>query len=391
MSSHMPELLEQIVAREDKAPSMRDIVLDGTTELSSKVGWYKERVEAWQRGEKVAPITIDVSLTRRCQASCSWCFAQSQASEGDVITKECFFAFLDDAAAIGVRGISFISDGESTLVDWYADAIEYAAGLGLAVGAGSNGIRLTKDVLEKVLPHLTYLRFNFSAGEKKRYAEIMGLRQHFFDVVLQNIRDGMEIIRRDGLKCQLNMQLVLDPRDGDQIIPFAKLACEIRPVYAIIKHVSETDEGTFGIDYDKYPALYESLRQAEAMGDKDFRIAVKWDKIKTGWNRAYNRCYGPNFIMQISGSGTVGPCGMKFNEKHKALHLGSITRQRFRDIWASKRWDEVMSYLGSAHFNPQCRCGSLCLQHETNNWLFEYVNGRVSLPTTAQPPNLEFI
>lgn len=369
-----------------------DLQLDGTAELTSKVGFYRDRVEAWMRGERVAPITIDCALTRRCQASCAWCFAQTQASEGDEITKDHFFAFLEDAAAIGVRGISLISDGESTLVDWYPDAIEYAHSLGLAVGAGSNGIRLTKDVLERVLPCLSYCRFNFSAGEPVRYAQIMGLKRHFFGVVIQNIRDGMEIVRRDNLKCSLNMQMVLAPQDGDQIIPFAKLVCAIKPVYGIIKHASDSDDGKIGVDYDKYPGLYDTLREAEEMGKAaGVRLAVKWDKIKTGWNRAYNKCLAPSFIMQMSGNGTVSTCGMKFNEKHKALHLGSITRTRFRDIWASDRWTEVMGYVGSCHFNPQHRCGSLCLQHETNNWLFEYVNGRVALPVTVPPPDIEFI
>jgi hypothetical protein len=134
------------------------------------------------------------------------------------------------------------------------------------------------------------------------------------------------------------------------------------------------------------------MREAEEMGDDEFRIAVKWDKIKTGRSRAYNRCYGPNFIMQISGNGTASVCGMKFNEKHKALHLGSIARTRFKDMWESDRWSEVMSYIGSEHFDPSCgRCGELCLQHETNNWLFEYKNGRVSLPVGSAPRDLAFI
>lgn len=369
------------------------LLLNGVDAYSSKVGFYPDRLEAWKRGEKVTPITIDCAMTRKCQAACSWCFAQTQASEGEGdITKECFFQFLEDAASIGVKGVSFISDGESTLVPWWSDAVHYASTVGLKVGAGSNGIKLTKEVLQGTLSKLSYLRFNFSAGTKKRYAEIMGLRQHFFDVVIQNIRDGMEIINRDNLSCSLNMQMVCHPRDGDEIIPFAKLVCELKPVYGIIKHCSDSDEGTIGVDYDKYPALYEGMKEAERLGkEAGVRIAVKWDKIKTGWNREYDRCRGANFIMQVSGNGTVAPCGMKFNEKHKALHIGNITRTRFRDLFYSDRWDEVMSYIGSCHFNPQHRCGALCLQHESNNWLHAYVNDKISLPTVPTPQDVEFI
>ena len=34
--------------------------------------------------------------------------------------------FLDDAAEIGVLAMNFISDGESTMVPWYAEAVEKA-------------------------------------------------------------------------------------------------------------------------------------------------------------------------------------------------------------------------------------------------------------------------
>lgn len=374
MSSQIPELAERLI-------------LDGT-----KVGWYPERIAAWRRGEKIAPITIDCAMTRACNAACDFCYASLQASEGEKITKQHFFDFLADAAAIGVKGVSFISDGESSVVPWYADAVEYAASVGLAVGAGSNGIKLTKPVLERVLPHLSYLRFNFSAGERKRYAEIMGVPQHFYDDVIQNIRDGMEIINRDKLGCTLNVQMVCAPHDGDQIIPFAKLVCELRPSYGIIKHCADDKEGTLGVDYTQYAGLTGDLQQAETLGKAaGIRIAVKWNRIESKCQRSYTSCHGPNFIMQLSGNGEVAPCGFMFAEQHRKLHIGNITRQRFKDIWASERWTEVMAYLGSDHWNSQKRCGPGCLQNPTNEYLSAYIAGRVELPTTPPPAHLEFI
>lgn len=361
------------------------LILDGT-----KVGHYPERIAAWQRGERIAPITIDVAMTRKCQYACDFCYAQMQASEGSDFTKESFFQFLEDAAEIGVKGVSFISDGESTLVPWYADAVEKAASLGLQVGAGSNGHKLTRRVLERVLPHLAYLRFNFSAGERKRYAEIMGVPQHFYDDVIQNIKDGMEIINRDGLSCTLNMQLVCDPKDGDQLIPFAALACELKPVYAIVKHCADDVEHTLGVDYSKYAALEETFDRVEAMG-KEAGVKITVKRARMDGKRTYSKCFGPPFIMQISGNGLIAPCGFLFNEKYKAFHIGNITKERFKDIWASPRYMEVMNYLASDHFDPRTRCGPNCLQHNTNTFLFEHVNGRVALPTTEAPPHLGFL
>lgn len=363
------------------------LILDGT-----KVGWWKERVEAWKRGEKIAPVTIDCAMTRQCQASCHFCYAQIQANDNTKITQKNFFDFLDDAAEIGVKGVSFISDGESTMVPWYADAVEHASKLGLKVGAGSNGIKLTKPVLERVLPHLSYLRFNFSAGEQKRYAEIMGVRQAMYDVVVQNIRDGMEIIRRDNLSVSLNMQMVCDPRDADQILPFARLVAELKPVYGIIKHCSDDSEGTLGVDYTKYAALTETFQEAERIGQEaGVRLAVKWQKIANEGKRLYKKCLGPPFIMQISGSGLVSSCGFNFNTKYRKFHAGSICTERFKDIWASDRYWEIMRYLASDEFDPSKKCGALCLQDRVNQWLYEYVNGRVDFPEGEPPPDLEFI
>jgi len=357
----------------------------------SKVGWWRERVEAWDRGEKIAPVTMDVAWTRRCQAACHFCYAQAQSSDGGEITKEMAFNFLKDAAEIGVKGVSLISDGESTMVDYYAESIQYGASLGLKMGVGSNGILFTKDTLEKILPHLSYLRVNFSAGEKKRYAEIMGVKQAIYDKVIQNIRDAVEIVRRDKLTCSLNMNLVSEPRDADQLLPFAKLASELGVDYAIIKHCATDPDGILNVDYKDYAPLHDIFRQCEALSKKDFRVVVKWNRLKDEGKRAYTKCYGTPFVLQMSGNGLVAPCGPNFNEKYKALHIGNITKTRFKDLFASERYWSVLSYLGSDDFNPQDRCAVNCLQHLTNDWLFKFKAGEVAFPKTPIPIHAEFL
>src|SRR6202012_624266 len=104
-----------------------------------------------------------------------------------------------------------ISDGESTVVPWYEESIEHAARVGLKIGIGTNGVRLKRRVLERILPHLSYLRFNFSAGDMQRYKEIMGLKERDYWQVIQNVRDAMDIVRRDGLPCTVNLQMVTMP------------------------------------------------------------------------------------------------------------------------------------------------------------------------------------
>jgi len=359
---------------------------------ASKISWHLERVEAWKRGERIAPITIDMALTRSCNYSCHFCYAMMQENEREeVITKEVMDNFLKDCADTGVKSISFISDGESTISPVFADAIKTGYELGLSMAAASNGFVLTKNQAEKVLPYMEYLRINFSGGERKRYAEIMGCKESYFDRVCKNITDMMEIKRRLKIPVTIGMQFVLMPKDADQIIPFAKLGAELKPDYAVIKHCSDNEDGDFlGIDYNDYEKVHPLLEEAEKYSTEDYKVIIKWSKIKDKGNegRSYQRCYGVPFHLQLSGSGLIAPCGPLFNEKYKKVHIGNITKERFKDILASDRYWEVVNYLSSSKFNAQTMCSPLCMQHKTNEVLDSYLKGEIDLkkPENSEPP-----
>jgi MoaA/NifB/PqqE/SkfB family radical SAM enzyme len=385
MTTPIPEFFNHVVSGKPAA-EVYNLQLDGT-----KIAWYRNRVEAWKRGERIAPITMDVAWTRKCAAACNFCYAQLQASEDTVITKQHAFDYLDDAAEIGVKGVSLISDGESTEVPYFAESVEYGAKRGIEIGTSSNGLKLTPAILERILPGLTYIRFNFSGGDKARWAQIMGLKSALFDRVVANIKAAIEIKRRDNLPVNINLQFVVMPRDGDQIVPFAKLAKEIRPDYAIMKHCANSVDGDLDVDYRQYSKLFPLFQEAEALSDESFRVAVKWSRIQDEGKRDYQRCYGPPFILQMSGNGLIAPCGQKFNSRYSKFHIGNITRDRFRDIYQSDRYWEVLSYLASDEFDASTDCGENCLQTNTNSWLNKYMQGKVAFQDSPSPPHMGFL
>lgn len=363
-----------------------DELLDGT-----KVGYHAERIAAWQRGERIAPITIDMALTRQCNYACGFCYAMFQENDRHAITKEVMDGFLEDCAEIGVKGISFVSDGESTISPAFEHSVTKGAALGIDMAVGTNGLIFDRARARRLLPSLTYVRVNFSGGDRSRYAQIMGVKEEWFDRVCQNIRDMMEVKRELGLPVTIGMQMVLMPDMADQVIPLAKLARELRPDYLVIKHCSDTVDGDLGIDYARYAQLEDVLREAETYSEGDFRVVVKWSKIRAGNIRSYQRCHGPPFILQISGSGLVAPCGVMFNDRFRKFHIGNIAETRFKEIWSSERYWEVMRHLGSDQFDAQKSCGSLCLQHKTNEALDNLTKGQPLRQFTERPAHASFI
>jgi hypothetical protein len=157
--------------------------------------------------------------------------------------------------------------------------------------------------------------------------------------------------------------MVLMPHLKDEIIPFAQLGLDLGVDYAVIKHCSDDESHTLGINYQEYESLHGLLEQAESMSNDKTKVIVKWDKIKDGDKPSYSRFYGPQFLLQISGSGLVAPSGMFFNARYSKLHIGNFTEERFKDIWRSERYWRAMNYLASPAFDARTMMGTLPIQH----------------------------
>lgn len=382
------------------AKEHQDMILDGT-----KINWYHDRVRAWERGEKIAPITIDMALTTTCNMGCVFCYRYLQHNKRYKITKEHMTRFLDDCAEIGVKGISLVSDGESSISPAYAHTLTHGHSVGLSMASASNAYLLKGELLEEVFPKLTYLRVNISAGEKERYNEIMGAKGDMYEQVLENIRSMVKIKKAGKSNCTIGMQMVFMPDFEDQLIPLAKLAVELEADYLVIKHCSDDELGTLGVKYGDYAKTYDTLRRAETLSTDRTLIKVKWSKIteccEKGALRSYQSCYGAPFLVQISGTGLVAPCGMLFNERYKDwAHIGNITEQGFKEIWESDKYWNVMNHLankknipGMPPFNAQNMCGTLCLQHSVNRYLDNYQKGKFELadPQGPPPPHLSYV
>jgi len=366
------------------------IILDG-----HKLLWHKERIEAWKRGERIAPITIDCALTRACSYKCIYCYGTLQENKGYNLSKETIFRFLDDAAEIGVKAVSFVSDGESTLSPHIYDAILRGKSNGLNMALGTNGFALKDEKLEEILPALTYLRFNISAGIPERYSYIHGVDEKTFHKVVNTIQKAVEVKNKLNLEVTIGLQMVLMPEFIEDVIPLAELGKKLGVDYFVIKHCSDDEDSSLGVDYDKYDEnLFSVLQNAEKLSTETYMVKAKWSKILSKGKRSYCKCFGPPFILQMSGSGLVAPCGMLFNDKYKdKFHIGNITETSFKELWQSERYWEVMNRIASSGFDARTDCGTLCLQHKVNEFLWEVKKGKDLLNTEvdSKPMHVNFI
>tara|TARA_B100001123_G_scaffold48175_1_gene48887 strand:- start:70 stop:528 length:459 start_codon:yes stop_codon:yes gene_type:complete len=151
--------------------------------------------------------------------------------------------------------------------------------------------------------------------------------------------------------------------------------------------------GTLGVDYSKYEELYDTLEEAENLTNDQTKIIIKWEKIKNGGKPSYKRFYGPQFLLQISGSGLVAPSGMFFNARYSKFHIGNYVDEKFKDIFKSDRYWKIMDYLASPYFDAQTMMGTLPIQHYVSEALDKHIKGEARIPKAEgnKPLHVNFL
>lgn len=336
-----------------------------------KLLYHLDRLMAWQGGERIAPIHIDMGLTKDCNLRCRYCYGKIQRLDRSVIPRDPLLRFMADAGAVGVRSVGFIGDGEPLLNPAVYDAVAAGRRAGVEVALATNGILLDEALIPRLLEQLTYLRFNLSAADPAAFARIHQGAPDLFATALAKIRACVAEKRRRALPVTLGLQMVLIPDDLDQVMPLVRLGSELGVDYLVIKHCSDSEDHQLGVPLADYPNWEPLLRAAEAGTRPGYQVIVKWRKIMQVGRKAYDRCLGIPFLLQISGNGDVKPCGFLFPKP--GYLMGNIVTQSFREILASDRYWETIRQLAT-EFDVHTQCGTACRQDYINEFLWELVH-----------------
>lgn len=334
---------------------------------SQKLIWHSERIVDWLNNKRIVPIYIDMGITKTCNIGCRYCYYSVPANRTtQFIPTDRLIAFLRDAAEIGVKAIGFLGDGEPMIHPGVYDAVIAGADAGLDMAISSNGLILKEENLERFLSSLTWIRFNISASPEK-YKQVMNTHPRSFMKVMNNIKKCVEIKKKYSLNVTLGLQMVLIPQCADDIVSFAKLGKELGVDYAVIKQCSESYNHKLNLKDDDYERFAPFLREAEAYSDVNYNLIVKWRKISNRGIRNYKKCYGCEFLPQISGDGKLYNCGNFFG--NDSFYMGDISVQSFKDIVFSDKYKEVMEKVKN-EVDVHKVCGINCRQNEINEFLW---------------------
>lgn len=341
-----------------------------------KMLWHLERVAAWQRGERVAPIHIDVGLSKGCNIRCHYCYGVTQ---GNFFRKgadryfpgDALLSYMRDAGEIGVRSMALIGEAEPLLNPHVYDAIREGRNAGVDIALGTNGLLLdTGRDGEEALENLIWIRFNISAATDYAYRRIHASKD--FEVAKDKIRFCVDTKRKKNLDTTVGLQMVLTPKNVDQVVPLAELGAELGVDYLVVKQCSDTVDSDIGV-YDQlevYHNYTEQLEEAEAVSNDDYQVIIKWGKIMNEGKRDYDRCLGAPFLLYSGGDGRIYPCGQWFDSHEEEYRLGDLTEMSFKEIFESDRyWDVIRKQSCDVDVH---KCYSNCRTNAINEFLWTF-------------------
>lgn len=344
-----------------------------------KLYWHLGRVNDWMNGKRIAPLHIDVGLSKGCNIKCEYCYGVLQGNSykkgmKDYFPRDALLDYMRSAGQVGVKSMAFIGEAEPLVNPNVYDAIVEGKKSGIDMALGTNGTMFKKDERGRVaLENLTWLRFNLSAASDEAYQRVHGSK--LFSKLVENIKFCVKTKRDMDLPVTLGLQMVLTPTNVDQAVSLAELGKQLGVDYCVIKQCSDTVDNALGIynNLGKYKEFTDILKNAEATATEDYKVIVKWKKIGDEGKRNYDQCLGAPFILYSTGNGKVYPCGMFFdNPKFDKYLLGDLTKQSFKEIIESDHYWDVIEKMKQIDVHKVCYSG--CRTHCVNEFLWMLKN-----------------
>lgn len=330
------------------------------------------RVEGFAR-----PYVVSWNLTYRCNLACEHCYldaggkpmvgTENFADRSELGTEECF-KVIDEIATFAPECLTILTGGEPLLRRDILDIVRRAAERELWVVVGTNGVRITENVAQRLAEAgARGVSLSLDALDPDRH-------DHFRKVqgAWQNTVEGAQILNRAGLPFIVQTTAGSHNRgELDAIADFAhdRLGAKVWNLYFLVP----TGRGQFVSDMtpEQYDDVLASLYRIQQRYDGRMLVNAKCaphyiktvlenggtgagPKVRT-YSGGAGGCPAGTHYMGIRPNGDVTPC------PYLPVFAGSLRDATLADLWTSsalfndiRRRTSLGGRCGECELNGHC-------------------------------------
>jgi len=339
---------------------------------------HLDALQKWEKGEKFPPLWVEVSATDLCNHKCFYCYTDYLGHKNLSIPEDLLVNILHDLGVAGVKCCEFQGTGEPLLNRGVPDAIVAGKKTGMDICLVTNGTLLTKDMLEKVEPCLSFLRVSALAHNPKFYARLHGCPEEHFHSVVKALEEAVKIRDRENLDTVIIATFIVFDFNTPYIVDTARLLKDIginafKPCPSVLMGHNENQSWERDAFHRQYK---DKFAEVKALEDDNFKVFLNAERLDEFMSvrppsRTYQKCYGVEFETHIDADAKIYPCALCWRDERYCL--GDLKEKSFGEIWSSEEWREALNRFYEGIKVDECKY-FCCKQHSINGYLYEMAN-----------------
>ena len=330
-----------------------------------KLFYHLEEVVKWQRGDLSFPLHLDVGPSRDCSNRCIHCYLKWYGRKKQFLAKEVFLKLMRDIGPLGVKSIFLAGSGEPLLNEHTPEAIVTAKQQGVDVSMATNGHFFTKEVAEKVIESLNWVRFSIQAASKDLYTKVHGTEEENWGRVFKNLETLIALKAKRNAEIAIGVLTCIIPENTSEIYELALRCRDLGVNYITFRPISQNIKNQYALN-SLFRLAKENLKKAEALSNGSFQVITRYNLFNDEHCKEYKKCYGISFISQIDADGGVYTCGSYLGIPHHCY--GNLYEQSFEEIFRSDRTRQIINYVTNELDFKEC--DTLCRPHNINKFLW---------------------
>lgn len=333
--------------------------------------WPKDVAE-WLWGDKPpGPITMEVSLTNRCNQKCSFCAFDYEKTRYD-LDPDILKTFLSEGFSFGLRGVTLAGEGEPLM--WGPPLRELTDIKALRFGLMTNGIILKPALWDELNDSFEWIRFSISALDHDLYVRLHGATNG------EGLFDNLQYVCENKGNTTIGVQCLLAHNSASEwsdVIDLAQRVVGLGIDYFTVKpysqHPKSINKGPQ--DYDQTMLTELEERLSRVCGPKlIFRRFSFGRCAATHTRRPYRRCRAAPFFHVMASDGHIYPCAQFIGDPN--WRLGNMYVQSFRDFHFSQHRKSLL--LNLRHEFDCINCRLPCRLDAGNEYLHEVYNSKTA-------------
>jgi GTP 3',8-cyclase len=339
---------------------------------------HLDTLQKWKKGDEFPPLYVEVSPTNVCNQRCFYCYVEHLGYKDLSIPEDLLVKIFDDMGTYGVKCCEIQGTGEPLLNKGLPDAIVAGKRRGMDICLVTNGTLLTREILEKIEPCLSFLRVSALAHDSKLYAKLHNCPEDQFPLVIKALEDAVKIRDRDNLDILIIATFIVFDFSIPYIVDTARLLKNIginifKAWPAVVMGHNEKHNWELASLHRKYK---EKFFEAKSLEDEEFKVFLNEKNLDMFMNnkptfRPYTKCYGVEFETHIDADGKIYPCQLCWRDERYCL--GDLKEKSFGEIWSSKERHDALNRFYEKIETEKCKV-FCCKQHSINSCLYEMAN-----------------